>query len=200
MESLYLPILIAAVVALFAWGIVAVFSGGSDDKKKKLQERLTAEASEQQNSRSALPLSITLQMEAGGVTAMLIKMAPFQALYRRLVQAWPEMTLATFLGISGVAGLGAFVVTMAVVGLLSVAGPAGAVGFYLPFFALGQKRSRRQNAMTVQIPDALDYLSRVIKAGHSFSTGIQMMSEELPQPLGGEFRRCYDQHSLGQPM
>src|SRR5207237_6110404 len=35
---------------------------------------------------------------------------------------------------------------------------------------------------------------------HSLSTGLSMMGEELPQPLSGEFRRCYDQHSLGQPL
>ena len=40
----------------------------------------------------------------------------------------------------------------------------------------------------------------MLKAGHSFSTGLQMMADELPQPLGGEFRRAYDQHSLGLSM
>jgi tight adherence protein B len=47
------------------------------------------------------------------------------------------------------------------------------------------------------LPEALDFLSRVLRSGHSFSTGLQMMGEELPQPLAGEFRRAYDQHSLG---
>jgi tight adherence protein B len=51
-----------------------------------------------------------------------------------------------------------------------------------------------------QLPEALEFLSRILKAGHSLSTGMQSMSEELPQPLAGEFSRCYDQHSLGQPM
>jgi tight adherence protein B len=47
---------------------------------------------------------------------------------------------------------------------------------------------------------ALDFLSRILRAGHSLSTGLQMMAEELPQPLANEFRRAYDQHSLGQTM
>jgi len=47
---------------------------------------------------------------------------------------------------------------------------------------------------------ALDFLSRILRAGHSLSTGLQMMSEELPQPLSREFRRAYDQHSLGSSM
>src|SRR5204863_8156518 len=64
----------------------------------------------------------------------------------------------------------------------------------------GQKRGRRQRAIANQLPEALDFLSRVLQAGHSFSTGVQMMSEELLDPLKTEFRRCYDQHSLGQPL
>ena len=51
-----------------------------------------------------------------------------------------------------------------------------------------------------QLPEALDFLSRILRAGHSLSTGLQMMSEELPQPLATEFRRAYDQHSLGSPL
>src|SRR5205823_5541652 len=105
-----------------------------------------------------------------------------------------------FLGIAGGMALTAWAVTFLFVGIPGVALAAGAIGGYLPFFVLGSKRNRRQRAMTEQIPESLDFLSRVLKAGHSFSTGIQMMSEELPQPLGGEFRRCYDQHSLGQPL
>jgi tight adherence protein B len=65
---------------------------------------------------------------------------------------------------------------------------------------LSQKRGRRQRTLALQLPEALDFLARVLQAGHSFSTGIQMMSEELPDPLKAEFRRCYEQHSLGQPL
>jgi tight adherence protein B len=65
---------------------------------------------------------------------------------------------------------------------------------------LSRKRSKRQRLLAEQLPEALDFLSRILKAGHSLSTGLQMMADELPQPLAGEFRRAYDQHSLGSPM
>jgi len=197
--DLLLPILIASIVALLVWGMMSILSGPGGEKKK-LQQRLTSEGGSVAGDKQALPLSITLQMEAGGLSAVLIKFSPLQSLYRKLVQAWPEMTLALFLGIAGSTAVTFFVITFVFVGLLSVASAAGAFGGYIPFFLLSSKRGRRQKVMTEQIPEALDFLSRVLKAGHSFSTGIQMMSEELPQPLRGEFRRCYDQHSLGQPL
>ena len=77
---------------------------------------------------------------------------------------------------------------------------AAAVGAYLPFFTVSSKRAKRQKKLASQIPDALDFLSRILRAGHSLTTGLQMMGEELPAPMGVEFRRCYDQHSLGQPL
>jgi len=51
-----------------------------------------------------------------------------------------------------------------------------------------------------QLPEALDFLARILRAGHSLATALQMAAEELPDPLAAEFRRCYDQHSLGAPL
>jgi tight adherence protein B len=93
-----------------------------------------------------------------------------------------------------------FMVGMLATSNMLIALVSGVLGAYFPFLMLMQKRGRRQRAIAMQLPEALDFLSRVLQAGHSFSTGIQMMSEELPEPLRGEFRRCYEQHSLGQPL
>src|SRR4051794_34019943 len=101
MDSLLLPILIASVVILLVWGIAVIARGGAVKEKKKLQQRLSTEGKGTSSKEKELPLSITLQIEAGGLSALLVKFSPLQALYRRLVQAWPEMTVARFLTISG---------------------------------------------------------------------------------------------------
>ena len=54
--------------------------------------------------------------------------------------------------------------------------------------------------MNDQLPEALEFLCRVLRAGHSFATGLQMGADELPDPLASEFRHCYDQHNLGHPL
>ena len=61
-------------------------------------------------------------------------------------------------------------------------------------------RAAGNNPDTAQLPEALDFLSRIMRAGHSLSTGLQMMADELPLPLSAEFRKVYDGHSLGQPL
>jgi tight adherence protein B len=94
----------------------------------------------------------------------------------------------------------AFLLTWAISDSLFMGVIGGLIGGYLPFFAVISKRNKRQKEIANQIPDSLDFLSRILRSGHSLTTGLQMMGEELPNPIGMEFRRCYDQHSLGQPL
>jgi tight adherence protein B len=91
-------------------------------------------------------------------------------------------------------------VAWVVSGAAIMAALAGGLLGYLPFFVVAKKRASWQRAVTSQLPEALDFLSRVLRAGQSMSTGLQMMSEELTKPLATEFGRCYDQHGLGQPI
>jgi len=200
MESLYPPILIACAVALLVWGVASVIKGMLNVEKRKLQHRLRDEAERRGGGGGHLPRSITRNTEATGASAVLVRWRPFEGLHRMVVQAYPNMTVTTFVCIAGTCAFAMFMILTAATDNLLIAAVAFTLGAYFPFLMLAQKRSRRQRTLAMQLPEALDFLSRVLQAGHSFSTGIQMMSEELPDPLKSEFRRCYEQHSLGQPL
>lgn len=193
-----LIILVAAAVAALVWTVAYVVAGVAEGRKRKLHQRLSAETRAGGPSRISRP--ILIQDQTTGLPGFLNRLPPVQILQRRVRQAFPEMPLARFLLIDASIGL----ISLAIFGLISgnavAALAAGMVSGYVPFFIVSVRRSRRQRLITQQLPEAMDFLSRVLRAGQSFSTGLQMMSEELPQPLGGEFRRCYDQHSLGQPI
>ena len=66
-----------------------------------------------------------------------------------------------------------------------------------PFLYVWFKRKRRMQKFERQLPDALDLMSRSLKAGHAFSTGIHMMAQEFDDPVGTEFHRFERQVSLG---
>jgi tight adherence protein B len=200
MDSLYLPILIASAVALLAWGVMVVVKGFMNGEKRKLQSRLIGETEQKSSGSSSLPLSITRDRETTGASKMLVRWQPLEGLHRMIVQAYPNGTVATFVSIAGICLFVMFMVGMLATANMVIAAVSAALGAYFPFLMLMQKRGRRQRAIALQLPEALDFLSRILQAGHSFSTGIQMMSEELPEPLRGEFHRCYEQHSLGQPL
>ena len=194
MVAIVVPILIAAAVALFTLGVSRVVRGFLHGEKRKLAERLSIDARFDPEAASAR--AIKIQLEQSELPPLLSRLQFLAVLHRHVIQAYPQTTLVRFLSLSaGVAVFAGFVMLMASAALLAAAG-AG----YLPFFLVSLKRSRRLKALSDQIPEALDFLSRALKAGHSLSTGIQMMADELPQPLAAEFRQCYDQHSLGQSL
>jgi tight adherence protein B len=48
-----------------------------------------------------------------------------------------------------------------------------------------------------QLPEALELVSRALKAGHAFSVGLKLVGEEAADPIGIEFRRVFDEVSMG---
>jgi tight adherence protein B len=76
----------------------------------------------------------------------------------------------------------------------------GLVGFMVPFLVLKVKRTRRLRAFEEQFPEGLDLISRALKAGHAFATGLKMVADEMPEPVGPEFRKTFDEQNFGLPM
>jgi len=200
MDQLLFPILIALAAAFAAWGVARVVLDRADGDKRKLAQRLSTEARYDAPALDSTIGSVVREVPVLGVPTWLARQPFIQTLYRHLVQAFPQMTLPRFFALSVSMFLAVTAVAFVVGDSVTVALAVGLVAGYLPLFVLRQKRAHRQKLLTSQLPDALDFLSRVLKAGHSFSTGLQMMADELPEPLSGEMRQCYDAHSLGQPL
>ena len=197
MEQLF-PVIVAASVMTFVMGVWRVVAALTNKEKKKLTERLSND--NRLDPEVASARAIKIQLESGNLPTLLSRSRFFNELNRHLAQTLPGVTLVKFLSISGgLAAFGALVMLLLTTSLIPAAA-AGVIAGYLPFLLLNTKRSRRSRALSAQLPEALDFLSRALKAGHSLSTGIQMMADELPHPLAAEFRQCYDQHSLGQSL
>jgi tight adherence protein B len=196
MDGILLPILIALAVACLIWGAAQYILAAIKGDKRKLKQRLTQEDSADPLHMQA---SIVTQSEATGLSGQLARLPMLNPLYRRLLQASPKTPFARFIGICLCSGFGATFVGLAIAPLW-IALLMGGVAMYMPIGILNAKRAKRQRILALQLPEALDFLSRILRAGHSLSTGLQMMGEELSEPLAGEFRQCYSQHSLGQPL
>ena len=77
---------------------------------------------------------------------------------------------------------------------------AGFLGAAAPFGWLRHRRTTRLKRFEEQFPEALDLLSRAIRAGHAFQTAMGMVADELPQPVGPEFRKTFDEQNFGLPL
>jgi tight adherence protein B len=83
--------------------------------------------------------------------------------------------------------------------ILSTIGGAILVGS-LPFIFLRLKRSKRLREFEEQLPEALDFLARSMRAGHAFSISLEMLGNESPDPLGMEVRTLFNELNLGAPI
>ena len=78
--------------------------------------------------------------------------------------------------------------------------PVGAaVGFAIPFLFLKMRRTKRMRTFEELFPEALDLISRALKAGHAFNTGLKMVADEMAEPIGPEFRKTFDEQNFGLP-
>ncbi|MGE5609102.1 MAG: type II secretion system F family protein [Bacillota bacterium] len=198
MSPTLLTLLISLSTALATWTIAHTVITFLHGDREKLQHRLASDW--RGNSNEILNRSATLRPELQGLPDFLARHAFIQNLNHRLIQAYPEANLLYFLIITASIAILLFALVAVLLQSIFVGLLVGAAALYFPILVINRKRARRQKLLTEQLPDALEFLTRVLKAGHSLSTGIQMMGDELPQPIGYEFRRCYDQHSLGQSL
>jgi tight adherence protein B len=76
----------------------------------------------------------------------------------------------------------------------------GGLGFAVPFVYLNIKRKRRLGKFEETFPEALDLISRALKAGHAFATGLKMVADEMDEPIGPEFRKTFDEQNFGLPL
>jgi tight adherence protein B len=84
--------------------------------------------------------------------------------------------------------------------LLLKSGLAACLLAWLPLFYVKRARGKRLDAMEAQLPDSLDFLARSMRAGHAFTISIEMVGEEIADPLGQEFRALFNEQNLGASL
>lgn len=75
-----------------------------------------------------------------------------------------------------------------------------AVVFLAPYLYLLFKKGQRLAKFASQLPEAMDLMSRALRAGHSLTAAMDLVAQEIAAPLGPEFRRVFDEQNLGLPQ
>jgi tight adherence protein B len=71
---------------------------------------------------------------------------------------------------------------------------------WMPMMYVRKARTKRLDEMESQLPDALDFLARSMRAGHAFTISLEMAGDEIAEPLGQEFRALFNEQNLGAPL
>jgi tight adherence protein B len=117
-----------------------------------------------------------------------------------LIQSGTHWTVDLFLLASGALALLGPLLTlrwpMPLVLRLACALAFGAV----PYLRARRARATRLVRIEEQLPEAADFIARALRAGHSFTNVLQIVGNELPEPLSGEFRLAREEINYGVPM
>jgi tight adherence protein B len=77
---------------------------------------------------------------------------------------------------------------------------AGILATMLPISVLWFRRRRRLRQFEERFPETLDLLGRAVRTGHAFTTGLEMVAKESPEPVAGEFRKTFEEQNFGLPL
>lgn len=74
------------------------------------------------------------------------------------------------------------------------------IGVMIPLIYLNFRKARRVHQFSDQFASVLDMISRSLKAGHSFASAVQMVGDEMPEPVAGLFKTAYEEQTFGLSM
>ncbi len=202
-----LNVIVALVFIVSTAALMGIFllisRRGQSAHSRTLEKRLS-EATGMGPNPADLQAASMLRVEAAGPLPNIDRVAR-QALKGSSFERWLEQS-GTGVSVSACIltslVLGALVAALA---LMSVGKTwAMAIGFVLGLCIvpaiLRQKRAARLYKFEETFPEALDLLSRGIRAGHAFSAGMKMVADELGEPVGPEFRKAFDEQNFGLPL
>jgi tight adherence protein B len=188
--------------AMVAWFVVSKYIKSSDldrikarlsgtNKTKKAKRGKTGEASVMQQdtgTKNRLAQKIVDKYRLGPKIGNLLEQAGMRWAPARLVHT-------CLLGF-----MGGFILGWMLTSSFIVAFGAGAVACIAPLLYILRKRKGRLHRFEEIFPDALEFVSRSMRAGHAFSVSLEMIHREFQEPVAGEFRRTFEEHNLGLPI
>ncbi|MBV9760423.1 MAG: type II secretion system F family protein [Acidobacteriaceae bacterium] len=120
-----------------------------------------------------------------------------------LEQAGKDWRVSKLVTISCVLGLIGFLVgwRLDLLGYAELSGLLlGVLAFAIPLLLILRKRAKNISQFEEQFPEALDFLSRSMRAGHGFTIALEMLGSDSPDPLGTAFRRVSNELQLGSSL
>lgn len=198
---LVLAVLVFVTVLLLLEGLYVVWRERRGPQAVKLRNRLKSVAAPRERAPQSGLLKQRLVSELPALERFLQGLPRVQRLERFVLQSGVSVSVLRLLASCAgcaVLGWGAAVFVLRAQPLLALGAAAAAAA--MPFAYVGWHRRRRLAKIGRQLPDALDLLTRSLRAGHAFASAVKMAGEELPEPIAGEFAAVHEEVNFGVSM
>ena len=199
----------AAIIAVLVFLLVAaaIFAAGSIFDQRNAQARLIRERlAEERKGPERAPeeeLALVRDEQLSQIPALdnlLRRSARVSAIQKMLAQAGIETRAGNFIGLCALAGVAAAIAGYVFSKRVEVGWMALIIGFVLPYSYASYRRNKRFEKFEELFPEAIDTLARAVRAGHAFTTALEMITNEIGEPVGGEFRQLYEEQKFGMPV
>ena len=197
-SPLILSLLVFIAVVLLLEGCYLMWKTYKGPQAKKIQLRLKALSAADDRSVQSIVLRDRMMSELPTLERMLLRVPRAHQLDRFILQGNLNWTVSNLLlGCLALAAAGYLAVSSVLHQGFIIAAPVAAISALLPLLYVQRRRARRLVKLQQQLPDALDLLGRALRAGHAFGSGLQMIGDEMTDPIAGEFRFVHDEVNFG---
>jgi tight adherence protein B len=191
-------VLAFVAVVLLVEGLYLWWNAYKSPDAKRLEQRLRAMSAAASISIEASILKQRLLSEAPFLQRILLTLPRVHQVDKILEQSGTSWSMTKFLSATAGFFVAAFAALLLLPQLpLTIALLIALVVSTLPFLYIVNKRNGRTRKMEQQLPDALDLMSRALKAGHALSSALQMVGDEARDPIRAEFRIVHDEINYG---
>jgi tight adherence protein B len=203
MDALYLVfgVFLFIAVVLLVEGTYLMWNTSKGPEAKRIARRLrlmsagTSQAGDEVSILKSRMLSQTPAIER-----LLLQAPRIQQLDRLLEQSGLTWSVAELLGMMALSAVAGAAVALYFGMTFFMTLIAAVIMGALPLAYVFRARGNRMVRVEQQLPDALDLIGRALRAGHAFPTAVKMVSDELSDPIGGEFRTLFDEVNYGVSM
>ncbi|TWT30878.1 type II secretion system F family protein [Blastopirellula retiformator] len=195
MLSIVIPIVVFVGIAALVGGVALSFRGaGSEEAEMRLDALTGAGQPHGKEAEQNTGLLSGFQDEGNALEAYIMQ---FFNLRLFLDQADMSMSVANLVMICGGIGAAGGILPILLGAPIWIAPITALLLAGIPILVVHFKRKSRLNKFGKQLPDALELISRALRAGHSLGAGFRLVSEEMDDPIGREFQKVFEAQNLG---
>ncbi len=184
-------------VVLLLEGAFMLWSDTSSPEVKRIQRRLRVMTVGRHRKSDVTLLKQRLLSATPGVQHLLVRLPQIQELDRLLLQTGSTQTVAQLLSICLFTGISGVVLGLLLKWPLPLSVVVVVLLAVLPVLRLTWLRKRRVSKIGAQLPDALDMISRALRAGHAFPAALSMVGDQAQEPIASEFKATFDEINFG---
>ncbi|KQQ96250.1 type II secretion system F family protein [Massilia sp. Leaf139] len=196
---LFVALLFAAVM-LLVWGAYAGWQAHRSPEAERIARRLRGVIGAEAQRSDVTIVKERRYSEDPELDRLLRRLPGVHRLDRMLQQAGSQQLVAPLVAVCAI-GFMAGLIAAVWLHLPLLALPlAASGGASLPLLRLARARAARMVRFERQLPEALDMMSRAMRAGHAFPTALKLVADEVAAPLGEEFKAAFDEVNFGVAM